>query len=231
MTQRKKPARKAPAKKPAKKAAARKAPAKRTRSPKARSETSPVDVMAQVRIPMALELRIKGKTFRDIAAELGVEVATAHGYVKRGLAELAAQQDGKAKELRSLELARLDALQAKLWPLATGDLTPLLNELRAKREELAQVDPKAAKKGALAEVLASLVDGMPQVDYVRQLLNVMKHRGRLLGLEAPVKHAATDPTGEEERQVPYAFPVPPNMTPEAWQAFAAKAAKVGQADG
>src|SRR5688500_15565020 len=99
MSPRKKPARKAPAKKATKKAAkkpARKAAApKRPRSPKARSVTSPVDVMAQLRIPMALDLRIKGKTFRQIGEELGVDVATAHRYVKAGLVELAAQQDDK----------------------------------------------------------------------------------------------------------------------------------------
>lgn len=219
-TPRKKPAKKAPARKAAKKAAP-----KRARKPGARSATSTMDVLAQVRIPMAIDLRVKGKTFREIAAELGVEVATAHRYVKQGLAELALQQDAKAKELRSLELTRLDTLLAKVWPFATGDLQPLIAELKAKRDELAAVDPKAAKKGPLAELLAELIDGVPSNDFIRRALNIIQLRARLLGLEAPVKHASTDPTGEEERQVPYAFPVPPTMDPAAWQAFAAKAAK------
>lgn len=228
MTQpRKKPAKKVAAKKAAKKAPAR----KRTRSPKARPETSPVDVLAQFKIGQALDLRIKGCTFRQIADALDVNVATAHRYVQTGLTELTQLQDGKAKELRAMELARLDTLLMKVWPFATGDLGPLIRELEAKREELAELDPKAAKNSLVAKLLEAFVDGIPQDDYLKRALDIIRTRSRLLGLEAPVKHAATDPTGEEERAIPVAFPVPPMLDPAAWQKFAAQAAKEGQADG
>jgi len=217
--------RKRPAKKATKKAAAKKAPAKKPRHPKARSETTPMDVLAQVRIPMALDLRTQGKTFRQIATELGVDVATAHRYVKTGLAELAEQQHAKARDLRALEIARLDALLAKVWPFATGDLRPLIAELEARQAELAELDPKKAKKSLVAKLLETFVEGIPQDDYLKRALDIIKIRARLLGLEAPVKHAHTDPTGEEERAVPVAFPVPPQLDPAAWQKFAAEAAK------
>lgn len=225
------PPRKRPAKKATKKAAAKKAPAKKPRHPKARSETTPMDVLAQVRIPMALDLRTQGKTFRQIAAELGVDVATAHRYVKAGLAELAEQQHAKARDLRALEIARLDALLAKVWPFATGDLRPLIAELEARQAELAELDPKKAKRSPAAKLLETFVEGIPQDDYLKRALDIIRIRSRLLGLEAPVKHAHTDPTGEEERAVPVAFPVPPQLDPAAWQAFAAKAAKEAQGDG
>lgn len=217
--------RKRPAKQATKKAAAKKAPAKKPRHPKARSETTPMDVLAQVRIPMALDLRTQGKTFREIATELGVDVATAHRYVKAGLSELAEQQHAKAKDLRALEIARLDALLVKVWPFATGDLRPLIVELEARQAELAEIDPKKAKKSLVAKLLEAFVEGIPQDDYLKRALDIIRVRSRLLGLEAPVKHAHTDPTGEEERAVPVAFPVPPQLDPAAWQAFAAKAAK------
>lgn len=225
------PPRKRPAKKATKKAAAKKAPAKKPRHPKARSETTPMDVLAQVRIPMALDLRTQGKTFRQIAAELGVDVATAHRYVKAGLAELAEQQHAKARDLRALEIARLDALLVKVWPFATGDLRPLIAELEARQAELAELDPKKAKRSPAAKLLETFVEGIPQDDYLKRALDIIRIRSRLLGLEAPVKHAHTDPTGEEERAVPVAFPVPPQLDPAAWQAFAAKAAKEAQGDG
>lgn len=218
MTSRKKPAKKAAKKAPAKRPA-------RKRSPKARSETSPVDVMAQLRIPMALDLRTKGLTFRQIATELGVDVATAHRYVKTGLAELAEQQHAKARDLRALEIARLDELLVKVWPFATGDLRPLIVELEARQAELAELDPKKAKKSPVAKMLETFVEGIPQDDYLKRALDIIKTRARLLGLEAPVKHAHTDPSGEEERAVPVAFPVPPQLDPAEWQKFAAKAAK------
>lgn len=70
--------------------------------------------------------------------------------------------------------------------------------------------------------------GNPQS--VEKALKVMERRSKLLGLDAPTKHAHTDPSGEEERAYPVAFPVPPSLDPEAWQAFAAKAAKEAQGD-
>lgn len=70
-----------------------------------------------------------------------------------------------------------------------------------------------------------------QVARLERQLRTADDQARLLGLEAPVKHAHTDPTGEEERAVPVAFPVPPQLDPAAWQAFAAKAAKEAQGDG
>lgn len=223
-----------PKKKPAKRAA--KAPARtattgQPRAAAARSETSAADVLAAMKQAEALRLRTRGLTFRQIAEELQVDVATAHRYVKAALAELAAQTRSDTRELRALELARLDELLARVWPFATGDLTPLIRELEERQAELAEVDPKKAKKSVVAKLLEAFVDGIPQDDYLKRALNIIQLRSRLLGLEAPVKHAHTDPSGEEERAVPVAFPVPPQLDPVEWQAFAAKAAKEAKGDG
>lgn len=206
--------------KPAKKAAASGKP-KPTRSP-----NSTLDVLADIRQAEALKLRTKGLSFREIAEALEVTPSTAHSYVSKALAELAQHSRTETAQLRALELARLDVLLAKVWPLATGDLAPLIQQLRAKREELEELDPKAAKKGVLAEMLADFIDGVPSAEYVKRAESLIRARARLLGLEAPVKVANTNPDGSEERPPgAYVLALPPTMDLAAWQAAAAKAAQ------
>lgn len=228
MAPKKKPTpRKPPAKPKASPKGRTKRPAKK--NPKARSPTSVMDVLANIKQAEALRLRTQGHNFREIGERLGVSVATAHGYVSAGLVELAELQHAKSAELRALEVARLDALLVKVWPFATGDLSGLIAELKAKREELASLDPKAAKKGALAQILAELTDGVPSDNFLRRALNIIALRGRLLGLEAPIKHAHTNPEGTEERPPgSYVFPVAPGVTVDEWLKLATAAAKAGQ---
>lgn len=58
----------------------------------------------------ALELRKAGASYRQIGRTLGVSEKTAHGDVHRALAHLAQLETETATALRTLELARLDAL-------------------------------------------------------------------------------------------------------------------------
>lgn len=79
----------------------------------------------------ALALRKGGATYRAIADHLGVSHNAAHEYVAFGLAELAAQQQVEAQELRVLEAARLDDLQAGVWQQARmGNLKAVQTVLR-----------------------------------------------------------------------------------------------------
>lgn len=68
--------------------------------------------------PKALELRRAGKNYGEIAAMLDIGKTSAHRMVKAGLAEAAAQVEAQAGELIALELSRLDAMLAGLWPSA-----------------------------------------------------------------------------------------------------------------
>ena len=68
----------------------------------------------------ALELRLAGASYRDIADALQVSPATALQDCKEALADIPAQQ---ADEMRTVELSRLDRLQRAVWPRAIkGDL-------------------------------------------------------------------------------------------------------------
>lgn len=77
----------------------------------------------------ALELRLAGKTYREIAAALGYK--SPHGAYDAVTGALAEVTREPAEELRKMELARLDALHAALWPAAIqGDPVSVAGALR-----------------------------------------------------------------------------------------------------
>lgn len=121
----------------------------------------------------ALELRRNGASYRDIADKLQVSVATAHRYVQRELADVPAAD---RTQLRDLEAARLDALQALAWPQAKdGDLAAIrecraISESRRKLFGLdapQQVDLRGVEEvdimGTARSILAQ-IDGGDEAD-------------------------------------------------------------------
>jgi hypothetical protein len=73
---------------------------------------------AAARTAKALELRAQGRTYREIARELGFKsVASAYGAVSRGLAAVIKEP---AEDVRQLELLRLDELLTSQWFKAIG---------------------------------------------------------------------------------------------------------------
>lgn len=64
----------------------------------------------------ALELRRMGKGYTEIARALGIGRSQAHRLVQASLAEAKAQIFTAAADLRAVELSRLDAMLAGLWP-------------------------------------------------------------------------------------------------------------------
>lgn len=75
---------------------------------------------AAVRRAQAVQLRLAGRSFREIGSELGVTVSTAYALTEKGLRDYA-QPD--ADQLFLEVMAQLDALHARYWPSALrGDL-------------------------------------------------------------------------------------------------------------
>lgn len=87
------------------------------------SKTSRPRARATVRQEQAIQLRIAGGSYQSIGQQLGISKEAARKLVKRGLSEVEKLCDEKAAELRRIEVARLDRLQASLWKRAVeGDV-------------------------------------------------------------------------------------------------------------
>lgn len=72
------------------------------------------------RTKKALQLRLAGAAYRDIAKVVGVSHGTVHDDVQRALRDIPKRE---ADDLRAVEVERLDALQKAVWDDAMdGDL-------------------------------------------------------------------------------------------------------------
>src|SRR5262249_42861327 len=85
-------------------------------------------------------LRLAGKTFTQIAAEMGVSEQRAHAIVSEELARINAERSEQAEAVRQLELQRLDALLSAVWE-------------KAKQGDVAAVDRVLAIQGGGARLL------------------------------------------------------------------------------
>jgi len=118
----------------------------------------------------AIALRVRGKTVRDIAKELGVSVGLAHSDLDAVRSELAEQTREYAETERSFQLARLDE--------ATQLCMRLIQE--AGDEGLAAVDRLVKLEDRRAKLLGTdaperneIVAAIPEVtpDKARQIMS------------------------------------------------------------
>lgn len=108
-----------------------------------RSATAADYITAAQRRERALELRKAGKSYSEIAADLGVTKQGVGKMLKRELTLLAESTQGMAAQYRQLELVRLDKLLAGIWDKAAGgDESAIDRALRiiAQRSKLLGLD-------------------------------------------------------------------------------------------
>jgi predicted transcriptional regulator len=81
----------------------------------ARKRTTPVEVLesTQQKRNHALQQRLSGKTQQQIADEMGLHKSTISQYIKEAIADITREN---AEEYLELELSRLDAMLAAIWP-------------------------------------------------------------------------------------------------------------------
>jgi len=98
---------------------------------RAQSATSARRVGARERELAAVGLRLQGLPYGAIAERLGTSRGTAHALVLRSLERTAEALGESAGILRQVEIERLDAMLAGLWPAATsGDVSAVNAALR-----------------------------------------------------------------------------------------------------
>jgi hypothetical protein len=146
------------------------APPRRSESTKAKSApkrggdrrpTSADMISSALRQTDALSLRLAGKTFAEIAAELGYsDKSGARNAVMAALRENVAEPNA---EMRALELSRLDALQAALWTKATnGDLGSVdrVLKLMERRAKILGLDapPQKPAEGDIDDLIQRELD-------------------------------------------------------------------------
>lgn len=138
------------------------------------ARTSPRRIAAAERRRRALQLKLAGATFEQIARTptdaangdhrpLYSSRQRAHEAVQKALKEIQAETRGSAEELRTLELARLESMQMALWP-STRPTKPVSQEC----------------KGCGAEVT---MYREPDKEAVDRVIKIMERRAKYLGLD------------------------------------------------
>ncbi len=124
------------------------------------------EAIIEARRSKAWELRLKGKSIRQIAAALDVAVATAHNDLKTVLERTKEENNQAAEDHRVVSVSRLDRAIATIEE-ALEAVTVHTNE-----------DGDVIHAGADHELRLKALD---------RLIKLEERRAKLLGLDAPVK--------------------------------------------
>ena len=144
--------------------------------------TSAEKLEIEERLIREIALRREGKSYSEIAAEVGVNKTTAYRDVRRELKRLAAGNDASTAEWREVELAKLDDYEKAA-----------LAVLERKHITLYQGVPVRIADDPEAKPI-DVIDDAPVLNAVTTLLRIAERRSRLLGLDEPTK---TQVSGDE----------------------------------
>ena len=124
--------------------------------------TAPAVIQKSEKVAKAFELRVRGLSYRRIATVLGCTPSYAHRLVGDGLAAIIREP---AEMVRKLELLRLDALLAVIYPKAmAGDSLAIdrllrISDHRLKLEGIAAPAKAAQVQPGISPIEGQAVDG------------------------------------------------------------------------
>lgn len=125
--------------------------AKRHRSRRGKQAPGVIEKAADNRL-RACELRRQGYSYRQISAELGVDIHRAHDYVQGELDELARDTREETEHIRAIELERLDSYLKAVTPAAElGEEKAIATALRIaeRRARLLGLDAPTKVDGTM----------------------------------------------------------------------------------
>jgi hypothetical protein len=132
--------------------------------PAPNSPTRPERIAQGERREEALRLRMAGLTFRAIASDLGVGLATAHDLVSGALDERAAAVRNQAEQLRALMAERVEEAVRAIWPrVEQGELGAIdrLVKLLDRAARLHGLDVQPAPEAAMPPTILVVSDIPP----------------------------------------------------------------------
>jgi transposase len=134
--------------------------------PKKVQESSVTTLSIMERRLKVLEYRLKGLSTRAIGEKLGVSAMTVSRDLQAAMQDLAQAELAEAKELQTLELARLDSLLQPIWQQATSGSTRHTDtalKIISERVKLLGLDtPKLKLQLALERELETLLKAIEQ---------------------------------------------------------------------
>lgn len=146
--------------------------------------STPVAKRAEVatRRTQAIELALSGRTWDQVAEELGYSSrGAAYTDIKRALAFYVREQHEGLDLLRAQQLAKLDAIEARMWAIMTSD-HPLV-----QGGKVVYADVEVEVDGVKTIKPVPLHDVGPTMAAADRLLKIESQRADLLGTRAPVR--------------------------------------------
>ena len=144
-----------------------------------------------------MELRRQGLSFPKIAARIGRTQGWVYKVYQKSLKSIISED---VAAVRKMELERLDELQLEVNAVLNG-FSPVINQGRVVYDYLQDEFGNLVKDDNGEPIRVKLQDVGPKLQAMAVSLKIMERRAKLLGLDAPVKTALTNPDGTKEAEV------------------------------
>lgn len=152
-----------------------------------------------------MAMRRDNVSFNKIADRLNLTRGYVYKCYKNALKYIIVEN---VTEVRTMELERLDILQAEAMKVLMA-FVPVVNRGEVVYDTIENASGGIDMDEEGNPLRKKLQDMGIKLNAIGTVVKVMERRARLLGLDSPIKHAATDPTGEKEASL-VQFYIPDN---------------------